>query len=144
MKQSCLFCDDVESDATLIKEYELWTVYANYTQLTIGSVVIVLNRHEEQVSGVTIEEDIERHNITKDLETAIRSVWKHDYANNFMLANKVRHIHYHFVPRYSDKREFAGRTWVDENFGSMPNIKESRKSQKVLDSIIEELQKNLS
>lgn len=60
-----------------------------------------------------------------------------------MLANVVRHVHYHVVPRYSRDVEFAGEIFTDENFGHMPVLTTERKEQKLLDAVKCKILENL-
>ncbi len=126
MSKSCLLCDNINPevrDRTFIKRFEYWTVLASFKQPTLGSSLIVLNRHAENISDLTPEEDLNYTQVLHRVDDATKKAFDHDMANDLLLCNTVRHIHHHFIPRYADKREFAGKTWIDKDYGTMTKLK---------------------
>ena len=142
--EECALCDiDSDTNPTFIKEYEYWTVLTSYSPTTLGSSLIVLNRHAQQLSELTEKEITDYLTIVKDLEHALKESFNPDMINYLMLANVVRHVHYHVVPRYEKDIEFAGIIWKDERYGHSPILSHERKDDNTLQQIIEKLSENL-
>ncbi|NQU99010.1 HIT family protein [Candidatus Woesearchaeota archaeon] len=135
----CSYCDIPTSGKPLIKNYENWTLLLNFKQPTLGSVVLSLNRHIENLSDLEKQEQEEYFVAVNELEYALRESFQPDMINHMMLANKVRHLHYHNVPRYETPREFAGQTWVDETYGKMPVLAKDVKNDALLETIANEI-----
>lgn len=79
--------------------------------------------------------------IIKELEEVLRNSFNPEKINYLMLANVAEHVHYHVMPRYQEKRFFKGYNWTDKNYGHTPKLSSDKKSQKVLNYIISEIQK---
>ncbi len=136
----CPLCNiDRETNKTFVERYSRWTILINYKQPTLGSNLIVLNRHVQQLSDLTQEEAIEYLDIIKNLERALKESFNPDTINHLMLANVVRHVHYHIVPRYEEERRFAGQTWEDKNYGCFPKLDTLEKDERTLIKIIQEI-----
>lgn len=140
----CDLCDiNPEGNNTFIDKSKYWTLLVNYMQPTLGSTLIVLNRHVENMAELSEPEYIDHLHQVKRLDTALRSSFNPDKINYMMLANVVTHVHFHTIPRYASSRDFAGETWNDENYGHSPKLTSGKKDQKTLDSIIQILRETL-
>lgn len=138
---TCILCELSEENSTFIKGFEYWTLLVNYMQPTLGSSLIVLNRHVSNLSNVTNKEHLEHLKIVKKLEKILKDSFDPDKINYLMLANVVEHVHYHVLPRYEKGRFFGGSDWTDEAYGHTPRLSSDKKSQKVLSCIISKIQK---
>ncbi len=138
---SCVLCELNEENPTFIKDFEFWTLLVNYMQPTLGSNLIVLNRHVSNLSDLTEKESLEHLKIVKELEEVLRNSFNPEKIDYLMLANVVEHIHYHVVPRYRKPKFFQGYKWEDKNYGHIPKLSSDKKSQQILDNIIFEIQK---
>lgn len=132
----CELCNlDPETNPTVIERFDHWTVLISYKQPTLGSSLVVLNRHEEGgVSFLRDEEALGYVEASRRLESALRRSFQPDAINHLMLALKVPHLHYHVVPRYKTEREAAGRVW-EPNYEGMPVLGTPIQDKKTLDEI---------
>ena len=133
---SCGLCDiDPRTNKTFVKDYGLWTLLVNRKQPTLGSALLVLNRHVEWLPDLTDEEAVNYLHAARELEEKLKGVFKPDMVNHLMLANVVRHLHYQVVPRYSGEQKFANRYWRDPNYGGMPVLDVPVKQQRIIDAV---------
>lgn len=97
-------------------ETEYWAWSVRPKQVTLGSGVLFLKRLEPAFSGITSEESADLRNAITVVESALKAAWQYDKINYLMLMMKDEHVHFHVIPRYSEKREFAGKEWVDQTW----------------------------
>lgn len=105
-----------------LKAYKYWTLEVNYRQPTLGCFIIFANRSIERVSEATTEEMAELPLVMKEIESTLEQieVFHPDGFNYWQMGNKLKHLHFHGIPRYQTPREFGDKIWVDESFGTTP------------------------
>lgn len=84
------------------------------------SIVFLTSREIDDVLELTTEERDELwEDVMPRLARALKSAFGADRINYAHLANTVKHVHWHVVPRYEENpvRKFAGETFTDENVG---------------------------
>jgi diadenosine tetraphosphate (Ap4A) HIT family hydrolase len=115
--------DDFSKDK--IKEYKYWEIYINGNQSYLGRCVVWCKREDAlDLTDTTSEEWDELIVILRELRLAFIEAFQTDWFNYSFLGNGVRHLHAHFVPRYSSDREFGGTVFKDELWGN--NFKTNR------------------
>lgn len=130
----------------LIKSYEFWEVYLHENQCYLGRVHIWAKRKDAlDLFDITKEEREEHFKIGKELQKALKKLFKPDLYNYATLANVTAHLHTHFIPRYSSSREFAGIVFKDERRGQnyAPYNKGLKVSEEILVKIRDALKKEL-
>ena len=82
--------------------------------------------------------------IINELRKAITKSFKPDWFNYSFLGNATRHLHCHFIPRYSTTKKFVGITFTDKlyshNYRTDNNFKISAE---ILEKIKLEIKENL-
>jgi len=130
----------------LIKEYKYWTVSVHQNQGYLGRCVVWCKRETAlDLADATKEEYDELFIILKDLREATKRAFDSDWFNYAFLGNEMRHLHCHFIPRYSSPKVFEGITFIDERWGH--NYKTNHDfitPLKVLDEIKLKIKKELS
>jgi diadenosine tetraphosphate (Ap4A) HIT family hydrolase len=102
----------------LIKEYNHWNVFLHESQYYLGRSYLWAKREQAlDLFDMTKEEKEEYFKIGNELKGAFKKLFKPDLYNYATLANITPHLHTHFIPRYSSKREFGGVTFIDEKWG---------------------------
>jgi diadenosine tetraphosphate (Ap4A) HIT family hydrolase len=102
----------------LIRQYKLWGVYVHENQGYLGRCVIWCDRKDAfDLTDATHEEREELFVILKELKQASEKAFGGEWFNYAFLGNETRHLHGHFVPRYSTEKEFAGIKFKDERWG---------------------------
>jgi len=133
--KDCLLCNISQNNPTYIAKSEYWTLLLNYMQPTLGSTLLVLNRHIEKMSDLSEQEHLDALSQMKNLEGVLKNTFNPDMINYLMLANVVKHIHYHIIPRYSLPIIYQGKKFEDECFGHTPKISSDIKDANILESI---------
>lgn len=96
-------------------------VFEEWCQEFPGECIISSNK--ETLSDLTKEEWIELGLIEKELERVCQTLFQATMFNFACLMNNAYrdhekpHVHYHFIPRYENKREILGKTYQDCHFG---------------------------
>lgn len=140
--EDCILCGVDDKNSTYIKNFGRWTLLVNYMQPTLGSTLLVLNRHVPSLSDITDEEGRDYWSHVRQLESVLRSAFNPSRINHLMLANAVQHAHYHIVPRYERNVSFGDLEWSDEQYGHTPKLTTDVKPQGLLDLVKEKILSN--
>lgn len=107
----------------IIREYQYWTLLLHEDQRYLGRSYAWLRRPGEMQSFFELypRERDELDRIGAAYESATRKLWQPDLWNDPWLGNEVKshsgHGHMHLIPRYKEKRIFAGITFFDGRWG---------------------------
>lgn len=122
MKMCELSVDDSYGD--LIIETKYWDIFLAPSQRYLGTCVISLKRDCGNLKDLKSEEWLEFGKLVEYMEIAITDLFNPDLFNWSCLKNSVfrkknpkPHIHWHFIPRYENIREFEGLDFKDPEFG---------------------------
>lgn len=110
----CPLCSDAL--APVIAQGEHWKVVLNRNQNLLGKTLLVLHRHEEQVTRLTEREWHELHVLLDRVTRAITATFAPHHFNYAFLQNLDRHVHLHAVPRYATRRTVLGERFVDSTW----------------------------
>lgn len=135
------------TNPTLIKSYDYWHLFVDYLQPTLGSCIVVPDRHVTSFSDLKSGEEIEYQNkIIYDIRVCLFNSFGANSHSYFENSIKISHFNIRIIPRYEKSVEFAGRTWEDniERFEESDfDFSGDKIDQKVLDLIIEKMRINL-
>lgn len=129
-----------------LKEYKHWILEVSYRQHTLGSFIIFSKRKGvENITQLTDAETVELKEVMQDAETALgkNPLFQPDKFNYWQMGNKLKHLHFHGIPRYKDEREFAGRIWKDKTYGNVPVWSKKDEKHQLVKAIRESLKKFL-
>ena len=102
----------------LIRDYKHWLVNVHENQGYLGRCIIWCKREDAlDLADATEDEQKELIKIISELREATKRAFQADWFNYAFLGNGTRHLHGHFIPRYSGIREFEGMTFADERWG---------------------------
>lgn len=96
-------------------------VFTEWCQEFPGECIISSNK--ETLSDLTEEEWVELGLIEKELERVCQKLFQATMFNFACLMNNAYrdhekpHVHFHFIPRYKNKREILNKTYQDRHFG---------------------------
>ena len=121
-----------------------WTIALNLNQNLLGKVMIVANRHVEQVTELDPNEWASLHAEVQRVERALDRIFAPDLYNFAFLMNMDRHVHMHVVPRYRDSREWHGESWTDPHFGSLYGAEQRHPPEPWMRDLVEELRGSLT
>jgi diadenosine tetraphosphate (Ap4A) HIT family hydrolase len=114
--EDCEFCNG-EFEHTTIRKYDNWELQLFLSQYYLGRCLVKLDRHIEDVNELEKHERNELfEKILPEVRKALNNSFSPDHYNYATLGNDCRHLHFHVVPRYENKRKFKGREYKDENW----------------------------
>ena len=113
-------------DEYTIYKNDSWTWSLRPAQPTLGSGILSLNRYALCLSDVTEKEMIDLRLIIQVIEETTQKVFDYDIMNYLMLMMVDRHVHYHVIPRYAEKKIFADLEWQDKGWPGIPLIAENQ------------------
>jgi diadenosine tetraphosphate (Ap4A) HIT family hydrolase len=99
--------------ATLVAAYRHWLVLVRPQQPTLGSLVLVCSDSARAFSQISPAAFGELGEVTRDLESTLRTVFQPDKLNYLMLMMVDPDVHFHVLPRYEGSRRFAGQDFAD-------------------------------
>jgi diadenosine tetraphosphate (Ap4A) HIT family hydrolase len=103
-----------------------------------------LRRHADDFFNINEEELKEFFEITKKLRDVVKEIFGADMFNYAILGNVVRHVHLHFIPRYSKEVNFSGVDFKDERWEqNYSPYNKFKISEKVESEIIDKIRKKL-
>jgi len=105
---------------------DAWVWSVRPDQPTIGSGVLSLKRHAMKLSDVTQDEIIQLGTIVKIIEGTLQETFSYEIMNYLMLMMVDHHVHYHVIPRYPQLVEFAGESWEDSGWPTLPSLGDSQ------------------
>jgi diadenosine tetraphosphate (Ap4A) HIT family hydrolase len=114
----CSGCDRFQVDPRdLVGSWEHWHVVVNHNQNYLGKVMLVLRRHETDVTHLTPAEQAELWTLLGEVKTALIGAFQPDHFNYAFLMNLDAHVHMHIIPRYAEPQRFAGMIFTDGRLG---------------------------
>jgi len=113
----CVFCDHLIASTDYVSTWLYWQVIINRNQDYLGKVMLVLLRHETDVTSLTEAEQVEFWHLLAVVRKALSILFQPDHFNYAFLMNGDRHVHFHVIPRYSTSREFADLIFTDGQLG---------------------------
>jgi diadenosine tetraphosphate (Ap4A) HIT family hydrolase len=132
LKMKCCSVERFTRDENKIAETEHWALYVRDPQVTLGSCVVALKRHCPTLGEMTTEETADFAKMTKLTESALRKAFGFEQINWLALMMVDHHVHFHVIPRYSEQKEFAGITWIDQDWPVAIDVKKSVKAEAVV------------
>jgi len=136
----------------LILKTKYWKVLLNtIDQHYLGRSVLKLKRTCRKLSGLTKDEFYELQKIILKMENSLKKSFGTTMFNWVCLMNDAYksknpkpQVHFHLIPRYKNKVEFAGKRFVDKKFAHNYKTKYTKKvSEKTLEKIQNKIKDNL-
>lgn len=109
--------------ATVVAEYDAWTVQLRPKQVTLGSLVLVCKAPAKAFHEIGAAAFAELERVTTDIERILGTLVRYERINYLMLMMVDPDVHFHVIPRYSQARSFAGAEFVDAGWPGPPDLK---------------------
>jgi len=105
-----------------LKEYNHWVLEVSYRQHTPACYIIFAKRAVERISELETQEVNELKDVMGEIEATLAKIdtFKPDRFNYWQMGNALHHLHFHGIPRYESPRNFDGKEWADQTWGSVP------------------------
>ena len=139
----CVFCDRQIDPADLVTAWPHWQVIVNRNQNYLGKLMLVLKRHETDVTALSAAEQEEFWQLLAAVHRALAALFQPDHFNDVFLMNQDRHVHLHVIPRYAAPREFAGIVFTDGQLGKHYQFGENFVDVSVRRALSEALRRHL-
>lgn len=117
-----------------MREYQYWTLSLNPVQHTLGTLLVKVKRPVERLCDLLPEELEEWQKICKSCEKALLETF-HPNRLNYLQMDYQKPIAMLIMPRYSQERNFAGKSWKDGAYGDFPAMKEKNEASDVQQAI---------
>lgn len=130
-----------------IRTFDLWDLYLHENQYPYLGRVYAWSRRLEAV-GIRDMRSEERNELFDKVlpawQKAMKIFTNPDGDNVLCLGNTERHLHWHFIPRYNEPRQFGGIEFVDPNpNGNYAPYSKKPLSKETLMSIKREIANNM-
>lgn len=76
-----------------------------------GFLRVVVNAHVKEMTDLAASDRVEVMRVVFAAEAALRQVLRPDKINLATLGNRVPHVHWHVIPRYTDDPHFPNPIW---------------------------------
>ena len=131
----------------LIKEYQNWYLLLRKDQVTIGSLVLIEKNLHNKLSDIPDRSFVEFGEIVREIEGALKKIFRYEKINYLMLMMKDNEVHYHIIPRYSEDRRFDSVIFTDMGWPNLPDLKnynliEMKIKLKLIESIKKEIRES--
>lgn len=115
MAESCPLCLPV-LQTPILHEARFWRTALNRNQNLLGKLIVVLRRHEEDVTRLSRDEWGELRDEAAWAVERLRAAFAPDHLNYAFLQNQDRHVHLHVIPRYAEPRSVARVEFTDPDY----------------------------
>ena len=109
---NCVFC--TSDGGEVIWRSDLCRVVVAVEPNYPGFLRVVLNAHVKEMTDLAASDRVEIMRVVFAAEAALRQVMRPDKINLATLGNRVPHIHWHVIPRYTDDPHFPDTVWSNK------------------------------
>jgi diadenosine tetraphosphate (Ap4A) HIT family hydrolase len=110
---------------TLIREYNHWFVLLREPQATLGSLVLCAKSEATDFSALPLQAHTEMGKVVSEIEHALKAAFAYEKINYLMLMMADPNVHFHVIPRYSQRRSACGLTIPDPGWPALPQLGEA-------------------
>ena len=103
-----------------IEKIGSWIISLRPQQITLGSLVLPLNRKCPHLGEITEKEEKELSQAFKVLEELLEVSFKPNKINYLGLMMVDHQVHFHVIPRYDDLRTFKEMEFKDKDWPKPP------------------------
>ncbi|MGY3214575.1 HIT family protein [Mucilaginibacter sp. HD30] len=113
----CAFCTIVknESNETWVTDMEYGSIFLNYNQSFYGRLLYVPFNHYSTIQEIPVDQYVEYCIELRILGSVLQDEMKAELVNYAMLANKVKHVHWHLIPRYKSDERWGEAPWPNNS-----------------------------
>jgi len=114
------FVEKFRLDELVICRTDLWIISLRPFQVTIGSLILTLNRRCEYMSDLLPIESGDLVVAFKKIDFILGKTFKPDKINYLALMMLDSQVHFHVIPRYESPRKFIDNEYIDNNWPKPP------------------------
>ena len=120
-----------------------WIISLRPGQVTLGSLVLTLNRKCARMSGLQAGEGADLEQAFREVEAILERSFSPDKINYLALMMVDEQVHFHIIPRYRDVRLFDGREFTDRSWPGPPSLVPMDHDEVTLKKIFDFMKSNL-
>ena len=107
---------------TSIHTYSTWLVLLRPAQVTLGALVLAAREPVTAFSQLSQAAFTELARVTHDIDMVLSHLFHYDKLNYLMLMMVDPHVHFHVIPRYAAKRQYAEAEFSDSGWPGPPDL----------------------
>lgn len=111
-----------DHESTLLKKYRHWAILLRKKQITLGSLVLVVNEDIRAFKDLPMEAYSELHQIIGEIEYNLKKLFNYEKINYLALMMVDPQVHYHIIPRYSEVKTFGDLEVQDHGWPGLPKF----------------------
>jgi diadenosine tetraphosphate (Ap4A) HIT family hydrolase len=108
--------------ATLVREFEHWSVLLRPAQVTLGSMVLAAKSDATAYGELPSEAFTEQREGVRAIEQGLAQFVRYERINYLMLMMVDPNVHFHVIPRYSETRVWSGVEFADSGWPGPPRL----------------------
>jgi diadenosine tetraphosphate (Ap4A) HIT family hydrolase len=108
---ACPFCDAGSQAERHVATLTVSRVYVHPDQYYRGRCLLVLKEHWESFAALPDHVLVPFARDVRVLTQVIEGLFRPALINVALLGNKIRHLHWHVIPRYRDQPNFNAPPW---------------------------------
>lgn len=106
----------------LIKRVGGWNISLRPVQITLGALILSLDRPCPDMGGLTFDESLELGEAFKVIQNLFTQTFKPDKINYLALMMVDHQVHFHVIPRYESERVFEEEKFADRDWPNPPDL----------------------
>jgi diadenosine tetraphosphate (Ap4A) HIT family hydrolase len=107
---------------SLIEEGPRWVVLLRPAQVTLGSLVLICKEPVQAFADLSKDAFLELQGVVGRVERSLHKAFDYDKINYLMLMMVDPDVHFHVIPRYSEKRIFLDTVTHDAGWPGPPDL----------------------
>lgn len=108
-----------------------WIISLRPNQVTLGSLIVSLNRPCVSLAHLTTEESLQLNTVFQVVDKMLKSTLSPDKINYLALMMIDAQVHFHVIPRYEKPVNFRNVEYGDYEWPKPPNVLDSLELSKV-------------
>lgn len=139
------FAQTFRLDELYIKRFSYWTLSVRPLQITLGALVVSLNRSCESLGLMTTEETAELAVVFRQIEQGLAQCFHYDKINYLALMMVDNQVHFHVLPRYNSSRLYQQRQFTDAYWpGPITTFNQGPADQPLLQQLVADLRQTFN
>jgi diadenosine tetraphosphate (Ap4A) HIT family hydrolase len=110
---------------TNIKVFKKWTLLVRRSQITFGSMVLMVNDDIRRFTDLSSDHVSELEEIYDYIENVLFRKLGYDKINYLALMMRDPQVHYHVIPRYEEPKFFKELQFIDHGWPKLPDFGKS-------------------
>lgn len=116
------FIEKFKVNEFLLAKVGAWNISLRPAQVTLGSLILSLDRECPNLSSLTPKEGEELSSAFVVIEKVLSKTFKPEKINYLVLMMVDNQVHFHVIPRYSSIRDFEEIGYEDINWPKPPDV----------------------